>query len=142
MERPIISSAKLDNYKVSNSSALPILPLFNCHRYDIDLGASIGQGYFLNVYKGTWHRHTVAVKVLESQNPSNLLREVKIWRPLQHCNVLSFYGASSTESPLPWFLVSLFIQHRSISDYLKCFDWDAQKKRDTKMCLIQDDELD
>lgn len=128
----------------SPSKPLPILLYKELKesRYEVDLGAPIGRGYFSNVYKGTWCGRTVAVKVLESHTPGDLLNEVDIWRSLQHCNILKFYGASSTESPLPWFIISPFIQHGSVSDYLKRFEWDRRKKLDSTLHPTMDDEPD
>ncbi|KAF9460230.1 kinase-like domain-containing protein, partial [Collybia nuda] len=95
------------------------LPSWTITKYEVDLGSSVARGYFSNVYKGTWRRRTVAVKVLESHIPSDLLNEVNIWMSLRHRIILRFYGASSTKGPLPWFIVSPFVQHGSVSDYLK-----------------------
>ena len=50
---------------------------------------------------------TVAIKVLaETTSRKVFLREVKIWKKLDHPNVLKLFGASSVREGSPWFLVS------------------------------------
>jgi abelson tyrosine-protein kinase 1 len=44
--------------------------------------------------------------VLAETTPRNIfLREVKIWKSLDHPNVLELFGASSASGDPPWFLV-------------------------------------
>ena len=85
------------------------LPRWTITRYEIDLEAKVGVGFFSNVYRGTWRKQTVAVKVLSETTPRKIfLREVKIWKLLYHPNVLELFGASSASGEPPWFLVRDF----------------------------------
>ena len=82
------------------------LPSWTITRFEVDLEERIGFGFFSEVFRGTWRKHTVAVKVLENTTPRKaFLREVKIWKSLHHPNVLELFGASSASGEPPWFLV-------------------------------------
>lgn len=83
------------------------LPSWTITRYEVDLEAKIGFGNFSEVYRGTWRRHTVAIKVLAETTPRKIfVHEVEIWKKLYHPNVLELLGASSATGDPPWFLVS------------------------------------
>ncbi|WVR08680.1 hypothetical protein IAU60_005738 [Kwoniella sp. DSM 27419] len=47
------------------------------------------------------------------------IREVEIWRRLKSDRILTFYGASSTTGPPPWFLVSPYLKNGNILTFLK-----------------------
>jgi abelson tyrosine-protein kinase 1 len=82
------------------------LPSWTITRFEIDLEAKVGVGFFSDVFRGTWREHTVAVKVLSETTPRKIfLREVEIWKSLYHPNVLELFGASSASGEPPWFLV-------------------------------------
>jgi abelson tyrosine-protein kinase 1 len=82
------------------------LPNWTVTWYEIELEAKVGFGSFSYVYRGLWCKHTVAIKVLAETTPRNIfLREVKIWKSLDHPNVLELFGASSASGDPPWFLV-------------------------------------
>ena len=82
------------------------LPSWTITRFEIDLEAKVGVGFFSDVYRGTWRRRTVAVKLLAETTPRKIfLREVEILKSLYHPNVLELYGASSASGEPPWFLV-------------------------------------
>lgn len=83
------------------------VPSWTITRYEVDLEAKIGVGFFSEVYRGTWRQHTVAIKVLAETTPRNMfVHEVEIWKKLYHPNVLELLGASSATGDPPWFLVS------------------------------------
>jgi abelson tyrosine-protein kinase 1 len=82
------------------------LPSWTITRYEIDLEAKVGLGFFSDVYRGTWRGHTVAIKVLAETTPRKIfVHEVEIWKSLCHRNVLELLGASSASGEPPWFLV-------------------------------------
>ena len=84
------------------------LPSWTITRFEIDLEEKLGIGFFSDVYRGTWRKHTVAIKVLSETTPRKIfLREVEIWKSLYHPNVLELFGASSASGDPPWFLASL-----------------------------------
>ena len=83
------------------------LPNWTITRYEIELEEKVGFGSFSYVYRGSWRKNTVAIKVLAETTPRKVfLREVEIWRSLYHPNVLQLFGASSASGEPPWFLVS------------------------------------
>jgi abelson tyrosine-protein kinase 1 len=72
------------------------------------------------VYKGTWRKRTVAIKVLATTTPRKVFtREIEIWKSLSHVNVLELFGASSASGEPPWFFVSSYCQNGSLVTYLK-----------------------
>ncbi|OSD02529.1 hypothetical protein PYCCODRAFT_1444958 [Trametes coccinea BRFM310] len=97
-----------------------VLPSWTITRFEIDKVKSIGRGFWADVYRGTWQGRTVAIKQLTQATPRQLfLHEVTIWKALKHHNVLKIYGASSTTSDPPWYLVSPYLRHGSLDGYLK-----------------------
>ncbi|KAK1225756.1 hypothetical protein PQX77_011299 [Marasmius sp. AFHP31] len=96
------------------------LPSWTITRYEVDREKKIGIGFFSDVYRGTWRHRTVAIKVLAETTPRNLfLREIGIWKQLQHPNVLELNGASSASGDPPWFFVSPYMQNGSLSEFLR-----------------------
>jgi abelson tyrosine-protein kinase 1 len=82
------------------------LPSWTITQFEVELEEKVGFGSFSEVFRGTWRKHTVAVKVLDKTTPRKIfLREVKIWKSLHHPNVLELFGASSASGEPPWFLV-------------------------------------
>ena len=92
-------------------------------RYEVDLDEKIGKigiGYFSSVYKGTWRKRTVAIKILASTTPRKLFkREIRIWKKLSHPNVIELYGASSASGDPPWFFVCPYYKNGSLVTWLK-----------------------
>ena len=100
----------------------------------------IGVGFFSSVWRGRYHGHTVAIKVLAPWTPREMfLREVAVWRTLKHRNVLELIGASAFEvrEPSdassdggdaglgPWFFVSRYYERGSLVKWLKGLRQDA-----------------
>lgn len=82
------------------------LPSWTITWFEVELEKQVGVGSFSDVFRGTWRKHTVAVKVLDKTTPPKIfLREVNIWKSLYHPNVLELFGASSASGDPPWFLV-------------------------------------
>ena len=89
-------------------------------RFEITIEHSIGFTHFSNVYKGTWKGRIVAIKVLSEVTPSAVfLREMNVWKSLDHPNVLQLYGASSATAEPPWYFVSPYLKHGSLVQFLK-----------------------
>ena len=83
------------------------LPSWTITWFEVDLKEKVGLGCFSDVYRGTWRKRTVAIKVLAETTPRKMfLREVNIWKSLYHPNVLELFGASSASGDPPWFLVA------------------------------------
>ncbi|KAF8264995.1 kinase-like domain-containing protein [Lactarius quietus] len=96
------------------------LPSWTVTRFEIDLEEKLGLGFFSDVYRGTWGRQTVAVKVFAETTPRKIfLLEVGIWKSLYHPNVLELFGASSASGEPPWFLVSEYHPRGNLVKYLK-----------------------
>ncbi|KAG7443780.1 uncharacterized protein BT62DRAFT_995815 [Guyanagaster necrorhizus] len=99
------------------------LPSWTITRYEVDREQKIGIGFFSDVYRGTWRKQTVAIKVLAETTPRNLfIREVGIWKTLQHPNVLELYGASSASGDPPWFFVSPYLKNGTLVEFLRGMD--------------------
>ncbi|RPD53287.1 hypothetical protein L226DRAFT_572810 [Lentinus tigrinus ALCF2SS1-7] len=102
------------------SGAEVTLPSWTITKYEVVRDEHIGLGGFSDVYKGKWKGQTVAIKELLRTTPRKLfLREVSIWKTLQHPNVLELFGASSASSDPPWFFVSPYLKNGSLVTYLK-----------------------
>lgn len=121
LDREFMQSGVESLHRLSASRGDQILlPSWTITRYEVDRQEKIGIGFFSNVYRGTWHDRAVAIKVLTNETPRKLfIREVEIWKTLNHLNVLELYGASSTTAEPPWFLVSPYCQNGSLVGYLQ-----------------------
>ncbi|KAL5525571.1 hypothetical protein ACEPAG_6907 [Sanghuangporus baumii] len=96
------------------------LPNWTITRYEIDMEAKVGVGYFSDVYRARWRERTVAVKVLTLTTPKKLfIHEMEVWKSLDHPNVLPLLGASSAMGDPPWFLVSTFMENGNLVEYLR-----------------------
>ena len=100
----------------------PRFLIYDC-RYEVDLDEKIGKigiGYFSTVYKGTWRKRTVAIKVLATTTPRQLFtHEIAVWKNLYHPNVLELFGASSAIGEPPWFFVSPYCENGSLVTWLR-----------------------
>ncbi|KAJ6595916.1 kinase-like domain-containing protein [Mycena sp. CBHHK59/15] len=70
--------------------------------FDIDYGPEIGVGGFGKVYRGTWNRTEVAIKVVQNvvgviPTSEVLRKEIEIWSTLRHPNILQFLGANTLD---------------------------------------------
>lgn len=88
-------------------------------RFEVDTEERIGVGYYSSVFRGNWRKRAVAVKVLhEGTSRSLFVREVEIWKKLNHPNVLKLFGASSPDAP-PYFFVSAYAKNGSLVEFLR-----------------------
>ncbi|KAK2462742.1 hypothetical protein APHAL10511_005260 [Amanita phalloides] len=90
-------------------------------RFDVEFGVEIGSGGFGQVFKGTWGKTEVALKVLKIENgcaPSSntICREVTIWLKLSHPNVLQFLGANVLDGRP--FIVMPYHRHGNARDFI------------------------
>lgn len=96
------------------------LPSWTITKWEVDREERVGVGFLSDVYRGKWRGVDVAIKVLAPSTPRALfVHEVGIWKTLSHPNVLELFGASSTTGEPPWFLVSPYMKHGSLVQYLK-----------------------
>ncbi|KAJ7025722.1 kinase-like domain-containing protein [Mycena alexandri] len=70
--------------------------------FDVEYGPEIGVGGFGKVYRATWNRMEVAIKVLQNVagvTPSVALlqKEINIWLNLRHPHILQFLGANTLD---------------------------------------------
>jgi abelson tyrosine-protein kinase 1 len=111
LDREFIESG-IDALRRLSTGADLGLPSWTITRFEVDLEAKIGLGFFSEVYRGSWRAHTVAIKVLAETTPRKIfVHEVEIWKKLYHPNVLELLGASSASGEPPWFLVSFLFGH-------------------------------
>ncbi|KAK2464437.1 hypothetical protein APHAL10511_003585 [Amanita phalloides] len=90
-------------------------------RFDVEFGVEIGSGGFGQVFKGTWGKTEVALKVLKIENgcapgSSAVRREVAIWSQLSHPNVLQFLGANVLDGRP--FIVMPYHKHGNVRDFI------------------------
>ncbi|KAI0338659.1 hypothetical protein BDW22DRAFT_693644 [Trametopsis cervina] len=103
LDREFIESSIESLLRLSTSAGTPpaalSLPSWTITQYEIIRDAKIGQGYFGEVWRGSYRGRTVAVKVLAPWTPKELfLREVIVWDELRHPNVLELIGASAYDA--------------------------------------------
>ncbi|PFH46687.1 hypothetical protein AMATHDRAFT_154051 [Amanita thiersii Skay4041] len=99
-----------------------------CFREDVRLGDVVGRGFFSTVYKATWRGRTVAIKILNPEivSTTDFNYELTIWRTLstKEANILKLYGSSSFSGNLPRMLISPYLRHGNLSDYMKRCEWE------------------
>ncbi|KAF7364573.1 Kinase-like protein [Mycena venus] len=90
----------------------------------------IGAGGFGKVYRGTWNRTEVAIKVL--QNEAGVKPSPAIWSKLRHPNILQFLGANTLDDKP--FLVMPYLPYNA-KDFLK------QRPTFERLCILRDISL-
>ncbi|KAK7005721.1 kinase domain-containing protein [Favolaschia claudopus] len=96
------------------------LPSWTITRFEVDRDFKIGMGFFSDVYRGTWRKRTVAIKVLAECTPRDLfIKEVEIWKEFRHPHVLELYGASGASGEGPWFFVCPYEKYGCLSEFLR-----------------------
>ncbi|KAF8625364.1 hypothetical protein AX15_005422 [Amanita polypyramis BW_CC] len=104
-------------------------------REDVRLGDIIGRGRFSTVFKGLWRGHTVAIKVLNPKmvSKTEFDNELTVWRTLSRnasakthgMKILELCGSSAFAGELPRMLLSPYMRHGNLLDYLKRCEWEA-----------------
>ena len=85
---------------------------------DVVIRKKIGEGYFAEVYKGTWSDSSIALKKLKSHEQfKEFVQEAKIIESLLHPNILRFLGFVAIEDSE--YLVTEFANGGSLDSYLK-----------------------
>ncbi|KAF8177514.1 kinase-like domain-containing protein [Mycena galopus ATCC 62051] len=91
--------------------------------YEVDRQDKIGSGGFADVYRATWQKTEVALKIVRTSGASvtptsqAVLREIKLWLTLRHPNILPFLGANHLDSEP--FIIMPFMPHGNASDFLQ-----------------------
>ncbi|TFK68136.1 kinase-like protein [Pluteus cervinus] len=67
--------------------------------FEIEFGEKIGSGGFGQVFKGTWNKTPVALKVFQAEtggipSSASIKRELEAWVNLRHPHILQFLGAN------------------------------------------------
>ncbi|KAJ7268960.1 kinase-like domain-containing protein [Mycena rebaudengoi] len=84
--------------------------------YEVEYGEEIGAGGFGMVYRGTWNRTEVAIKVLRNEagikpSPVSVRNEIEIWSTLRHPNVVQFFGANTLDDKP--FIVMPYVEYNA-----------------------------
>ncbi|KAJ7840796.1 kinase-like domain-containing protein [Mycena olivaceomarginata] len=84
--------------------------------FEVEYGEEIGAGGFGTVYRGTWNRTEVAIKVLQNDagvkpSAASLRNEIDIWSTLRHPNIVQFFGANTLDDKP--FIVMPYVEYNA-----------------------------
>ena len=90
------------------------------NRSDLDIGKRLGKGGYGCVYEGKWKKGgkmTVAIKVMQTNEPEVTPLEIKVWGSLPpHPNITTLIGIASVDFII--YIVTELAVNRSLFDYL------------------------
>lgn len=90
--------------------------------YEVEFGLPIGSGGFGEVFKGTWNKTQVALKVLKTKagvtpSSTSLRHEIAIWSLLRHPSILQFLGANEFDDKP--FIVMPYLKNGNAREYIQ-----------------------
>jgi tRNA A-37 threonylcarbamoyl transferase component Bud32 len=83
----------------------------------IKLNKQIGNGSYGQVYKATWHGQTVAVKKIPAIYLSDIDKEIKALKRLNHDNIIEYYGEKSKDNNV--YLIMEYAEQRSLNRWIE-----------------------
>ncbi|KAK4698939.1 hypothetical protein P7C70_g7330, partial [Phenoliferia sp. Uapishka_3] len=94
------------------------LPDWTVTSFEIERGASIGQGGYSNVFRGRWRGQVVALKFFKDKVSENIIeKEAELWARLRHDNLVPLYGASIYETQP--FMIMPLCQNGTVTSYIQ-----------------------
>src|SRR5688572_15455236 len=103
---------------------------------EITLGKILGQGSFGKVYKGTWNKLDVAIKIIktndtdetEKKKLEDSLYEIKIHKTLIHQHITKFYDVTQLNGSTA--IITEYAENGSLASLLENkefeLDWDTR----------------
>uniref|UniRef100_A0A8C6HFW0 receptor protein serine/threonine kinase n=1 Tax=Mus spicilegus TaxID=10103 RepID=A0A8C6HFW0_MUSSI len=89
----------------------------------VALGLTRGKGRYGEVWRGSWHGESVAVKIFSSRDEQSWFRETEIYNTvlLRHDNILGFIASDMTSrnSSTQLWLITHYHEHGSLYDFLQ-----------------------
>ncbi|XP_052604973.1 serine/threonine-protein kinase receptor R3 isoform X1 [Peromyscus californicus insignis] len=105
-----------------SGSGLPFLVQRTVAR-QVALVECVGKGRYGEVWRGSWHGESVAVKIFSSRDEQSWFRETEIYNTvlLRHDNILGFIASDMTSrnSSTQLWLITHFHEHGSLYDFLQ-----------------------
>ncbi|KAM7317662.1 hypothetical protein ACRRTK_023964 [Alexandromys fortis] len=105
-----------------SGSGLPFLVQRTVAR-QVALVECVGKGRYGEVWRGSWHGESVAVKIFSSRDEQSWFRETEIYNTvlLRHDNILGFIASDMTSrnSSTQLWLITHYHEHGSLYDFLQ-----------------------
>lgn len=84
---------------------------------DITIHESLGGGNFGEVFRGTWHGSTVALKLFKSET-DYIDNEIQLLKKLNHSNIVRYFGIH-VSSEMVSYIVMEFMQYGNLNMFLQ-----------------------
>ena len=84
---------------------------------DITIHESLGGGNFGEVFRGTWHGSTVALKLFKSET-DYIDNEIQLLKKLNHSNIVRYFGIH-VSSEMISYIVMEFMQYGNLNMFLQ-----------------------